>query len=84
MNCEQLIFTGVASGPPTYGKLSTAARIIIEYHDDKPLPSAIILGFVERRPLHVLVARADDGICYVITVYVADPEEWTDGFDKRR
>lgn len=43
-------------------------EIVEEYEDDKPFPSALILGFVGNRPLHVVVAL-NVGAAFVITVY---------------
>jgi hypothetical protein len=57
---------------------------IAEYPDDTPLPSCLILGFIGSRPLHVVLGidRAENR-CYVITVYVPDPDLWQNNFTKR-
>ena len=48
-------------------------------------PSTLLLGFTQRVPLHVLVARDDEmGNCYVVTVYHPDPELWGSDFKTRR
>jgi hypothetical protein len=45
-------------------------EIILEYLDDKPYPSFLMLWFDNNEPLHVVVAqnRQDDS-CYIITAY---------------
>ena len=32
---------------------------INRYPDDKPYPSYLLFGFVEKRPIHVVLARAE-------------------------
>ncbi|MEE8408651.1 MAG: DUF4258 domain-containing protein [Myxococcota bacterium] len=42
---------------------------IDEYPDDKPFPSALVLGWCDSRPLHVVVAdNFDDNEAIVVTV----------------
>ncbi len=44
--------------------------MIERYPDDTPYPSALVLGFVAARPLHVVVALDGAGPhAYIITVY---------------
>jgi hypothetical protein len=63
-------------------------EIIDEYPSDRPLPSYLVLGWIEERdehrPVHV-VAADDDArdVTYVITVYEPDPDLWTDDFRKK-
>ena len=65
------------------------ARVISEgkeieiYPDDKPYPSRLLLGWVERRPIHVVTARAEHEII-VVTVYEPDPDLWEHGFERRK
>jgi hypothetical protein len=62
-----------------------AGRVIAQYPDDKPLPSGLMLGFVEDRPLHVVTSFDEDSrTCYVITVYEPKPDLWNDTFEKRK
>jgi len=43
------------------------------------------LGFPEKTPLHVLVAKDDEsGDCYVVTTYVPRRDIWNDDFKTRR
>lgn len=60
---------------------------IREYPDDTPLPSYLVLGWVEggERPLHVVAADDErEDVTYVITVYEPDPDLWTDDFRQKQ
>jgi hypothetical protein len=60
-------------------------EIIINYPDDTPYPSYLILGFVRGGPVHVVFAfdeQQKTGI--VVTAYVPDSKIWTDNFKTRR
>ncbi|MCK6557423.1 DUF4258 domain-containing protein [Candidatus Binatia bacterium] len=59
--------------------------VIERYPDDKPFPSRLILGWREKRPIHV--CAADDPTTkdtYVITVYEPDSALWESDFRSRR
>jgi len=57
---------------------------IENYADDTPYPSRLVLATVERRPIHVVVARnEDDREWIVITAYQPDPSEWDSEFKRR-
>ena len=56
-------------------------EIIKEYPDDNPYPSFLLLGFVDIRPLHLLVAKNfDTGACIMVTVYEPDRNIWSIDF----
>jgi hypothetical protein len=62
---------------------------IQEYPDDTPLPSYLVLGWVEteagERPLHVVAADDEkEDVTYAITVYEPDPDLWTDDFREKQ
>ncbi|MEW6348978.1 MAG: DUF4258 domain-containing protein [Thermodesulfobacteriota bacterium] len=66
-------------------KVLRTGESIEAYPDDDPFPSALMLGFVENRPLHVVVAVEDSTeTCYVITAYDPDPLLWESNFRTRR
>ena len=76
------------------GKISEAevreavltGEVIMDYQDDKPLPSILILGFSRnRRPIHLVAAYdpADD-VAIVITAYEPTPDLWFDLRKRRR
>lgn len=56
---------------------------IESYPDDKPYPSRLLLGWVERRAIHAVTATAEHDII-VITVYEPDPAFWEPGFERRK
>jgi len=53
---------------------------IQQYPTDKPFPSALLLGFINDIPLHVVVAQDEDSTCIVITAYIPDAYIWDDDF----
>lgn len=58
---------------------------IFGYPDDQPFPSSLMLGFVGKRPIHIVVAYDEnEKKCILITVYEPDPEIWDADFKKRR
>jgi hypothetical protein len=58
--------------------------VIEEYPEDDPYPSCMILGFVGKRPIHVVFADDHDlKQTYVITVYEPDPKEWDESCRRR-
>ncbi len=59
-------------------------RIIAEYPTDKPFPSKLLLGSVQGRPLHILVAQDDNECCFIITVYQPDPLIWNVDFSLKK
>ena len=62
-----------------------AGEIVEQYPDDTPYASALLLGWVGRRPVHVVVARdPDTAECYVITAYEPESGLWSEDFKGRR
>jgi len=60
-------------------------EVIVDYPDDTPYPSRLVLGWTGIRPIHVVAADADDDqLTIVITVYDPDLELWERGFKTRR
>lgn len=59
-------------------------EIITEYNDDKPYPSFLILGFVNKKPLHILTAKDETGKCIIITAYQPEPLLWTNNFKTKK
>lgn len=60
-------------------------EVIIDYSDDKPYPSCLILGFVRNIPIHIVFAmdkQQQTGI--VVTAYIPDTKIWADDFKTRR
>lgn len=60
-------------------------EIIEDYPDDTPYPSRLVLGWQDRRPIHVVAAEsADAEETIVITAYQPDTDLWEPGFRRRR
>ena len=60
-------------------------EVIADYPDDKPFPSALLMGSAGSRTLHVVAARdGARGKCYAVTVYEPDPMLWNDDMRSRR
>ena len=59
---------------------------IEEYPDDKPYPSALILGWtVAGRPLHIVCAPVvPEKRLIIITTYEPDPNRWAPDFRGRK
>lgn len=92
MNAEQLIFRVHALTRMFERRIDVAdvravvahGEVIQAYPDDKPYPSRLLLGWIGRRPLHVVVADDDeDGILIVVTAYEPDPVQWDSGFKRK-
>lgn len=92
MDCISFVFSGHALrrlfergiAPARVRLAIEGGEVIATYPDDQPHPSALLLGFVDGTPLHVVVARDPDGVCIVITAYHPDPLLWSDDFRTRR
>ena len=92
MYCKHLIFTGHAIRQMFQRKITkddvrkviNHGEVISDYPDDKPFPSTLILGFVEKRPVHVVLAYDNiNETGYVVTTYVPDAKLWTENFKRR-
>lgn len=93
MECKEVKFSGHAIQRMFERKLDKQAvievirsgEIIAEYPNDVPYPSYLILGFVDGKPLHVVVGfNKHNKFCYIITTYVPDRKQWQDDFKTRR
>ena len=60
-------------------------EMIENYPDDTPYPSRLLLGWISKRPLHVVVAENRlDKESIIITVYEPDSELWEPDFKRRK
>jgi hypothetical protein len=93
MNCQQIIFSQHAVQRMFERGIQTnAIRAIIEsgevigdYPDDQPFPSYLVLGYVEGRAIHVVIAiDAISRRCYIITAYIPDLDIWHPDFKTKR
>lgn len=70
--------------PATVEHIVADAESILEYPDDKPFPSALLLGFHGKQAIHAVVARSEEGDCHLVTIYLPDPAIWDETFKRRR
>ena len=93
MKCGQVVFSGHAIqrmfqrsvGKDDVNAVISGGETVADYPDDTPYPSSLLLGFVEGRPIHVVVAwDAGTDTCIIVTAYEPQPEQWEQGFTKRR
>ena len=71
--------------PETIKHVIQNGNIIKEYPEDTPYPSRLILGYEEKRPVHVVSAyNPADDTEYVITAYEPDLIHWSENFTERR
>jgi len=93
LNCKNLIFSGHAVqrlfargiAKSEIRALAEKGEIIREYPDDLPYPSKLILGFVDGRPIHLVVGyNESEQTCIVITVYEPNRDVWREDFKEKR
>ena len=93
MKYKQIIFSGHAVrqmfrrnlNKNNVLKVIKNGEVIIDYPEDKPFPSCLILSFIDDRPVHVVFAMDNNkqrGI--VVTAYIPDPQFWAEDFKTRR
>ncbi|MGH9806527.1 MAG: DUF4258 domain-containing protein [Terriglobia bacterium] len=71
--------------PEAVARIIREGEVIASYPDDQPFPSALILGYEQNKPIHLVLPRDPaSGICFVITVYHPDPALWDEDFRTRR
>lgn len=61
-----------------------SGEIIESYPDDQPYPSFLILGYVDKRALHIVYAKDENNTVIVITVYEPTLEKWLEDLKMRR
>lgn len=93
MVCSQVIYSDHAVGQMFKRDIAISdIRFVIEngeiitvYLYDRPFPSYLILGFVEKRPIHIVVAKDENlNRCIIITAYEPDMNIWQDGFKVKK
>ena len=58
-------------------------EIIENYPDDYPYPSALVLGFSDNKPLHIVAGIGSD-LLWLITAYYPDSDIWEDNNRTRK
>ncbi len=61
----------------------SGGKSIIDYPDDTPYPSRLMLGWCGERPIHVVAADTPESETIIITVYEPDPALWEPGFERK-
>lgn len=60
-------------------------ELIEDYPNDHPFPSGLFLGFINGKPLHVVVgADRESEWCYIVTAYRPDLEHFEPDFKTRK
>ena len=62
----------------------SGGKSIIDYPDDTPNSSRLMLGWCGERPIHVVAADTPESETIVITVYEPDPALWEAGFERKK
>ena len=71
--------------PRAFREVLATGKTIESYPSDFPCPSRLVLGWCERRPIHVVVADNEaEHELIVVTVYGPDPARWEPDFERRR
>ena len=60
-----------------------SGEIIKQYDDDKPLPSCLICGYSNKRPIHI-VASDDGENLFLITAYEPDSNLWINDYKEKK
>lgn len=92
LDCDSLYYTDhgrlrcfqrrVSRGAVNYA--TRFGQVIADYPTDSPLPSKLLLTFIEGRALHVLIGRDPQSReCLLITAYWPDPELWSADFTQK-
>ena len=93
MDCNDVVFSGHAVRRMFERAIARddvlhviqTGETVAEYRDDKPYPSRLLLGFVNGRPVHVVLSLDPTSVtCHVITVYDPERKLWNDDFKRRR
>ena len=93
MNCTTLHFSRHAFerifqrgiNPDAVARIIAEAEVLIEYPEDKPFPSTLLLGFYGKQAIHAVIAQdPTTGNCHLVTIYWPDPAIWDESFKKRR
>jgi hypothetical protein len=65
-------------------RILSSGETIEEYPDDTPYPSRLIMGWIEKRPIHIVVAdNIADNETIIITVYEPESDKWSADFRRR-
>lgn len=92
IKCVSFTFTRHAVAQMFDRKISTSdvksviqtGEVIQSYTEDKPYPSFLMLAYMNKRPIHVVIARNQQtGECIIVTAYEPSPSLWDPDFKNR-
>jgi hypothetical protein len=59
--------------------------VVEAYHDDRPYPSYLLLGYSGSRPLHIVLSGDQDmELIFIITIYEPSDDLWEGDYKTRR
>lgn len=61
-----------------------SGETIESYPDDRPYPSYLALGYVQKRAIHVVYAKGEGGVFIIITVYEPSLNRWDQDWKTRK
>ena len=70
--------------PADVRRILEEGKTIVDYPDDKPYGSRLMLGWSNNRPIHIVAANTPESETIIITVYEPDPALWESGFERRK
>ncbi len=60
-------------------------QIIKEYLNDRPYPSFLLLGYIDTRPIHLVIAQDQQNYkCVVVTAYEPGTLMWNKNFKTKK
>lgn len=63
----------------------SCGEVIADYPDDTPYPSKLLLGWVDDRPIHVVLAIDGAGSRgFIVTAYEPEASLWDETFRRRK
>lgn len=93
MDCKEILFSEHAITQMFKRDLSVDnvlfilknGETIATYLYDKPYPSYLLLGYLDSRPVHIVVGKEESaGKCVIITAYEPDITIWQAGFKNKK
>ena len=65
-------------------KIIKKGKVLEKYVNDSPFPQRLISGYVNTRPLHIVISdNINDKKFIVVTVYEPDPQKWINNDERR-
>ena len=80
---KQMFSRNITTDEVEYSFLN--CEIVMDYPDDKPYPSKLILAFCNNRPIHLVYSyNAQEETYVIITVYEPSTDIWEKDFKTRK